>query len=896
VGTPELQIADFRLKTNLKSAIRNLKFPRSLPIYERPSLMNIQLSSLLIFLSPALAGATQPTAVPERPNPAKIELRTAEASVPMHWFGKRPVVEVKINEKGPYRFFLDTGAQGSVLDQGLADELKLPVVGKARVGSPGGKGLPANQVRLDQVEVGAAVLSGVPAVAFDRAILDLSEDTPRGVLSASTFPGFLVTLDYPQSRLVIRRGQLPAANGTRVFAYDAKRPLPEIRLSVAGEDATVHLDSGSPGGIMLPLALAERLPLASKPVEVARGERVDQDVVILGAKLNGQVTLGQYVLKNPDLRFQDIAQAPGHVGYEFLRGFAVTLDAANHRVQLVRQDEGPVSDKKDLEQLQGEWVMVSSERAGKKLSEKEISTFRRTIKGNKYTVTFEAEDGGHELHGTITLDPTKKPKAIDAVRSEGESKGKPMQGIYELDGAFQKVCFAPVGKERPTEFTSKAGTEHVLTVWKRVDRQRPAEPKQAEKTAKDRPGTTGQPPEVTWESLDARMKWEADQGFSGVVLVARDGKTVFHKAYGMANREKKIAMRPDTILAIGSTPIDFTKAAILLLAEAGKLSLEDPITKHFDKVPKDMKSVTIAHLMTGRSGLPDFHHLPTDRNRDHSWIDRAEAVRRIFDQKLLFEPGKERKHSHSAFGLLAAIVEIVSGQTYQEFTREHLFKPAWMTDTGFHGDKYAEERMAVGYGPFTDGMVNAPPYWGKTSWLVMGSGGQVSTAQDMWRWTKAVKGGKILSKESLKLYSGPGEGMLVGGDEHGFYIMYAGNPRSFMVVMSNELSPRRTPQLDRLGQELTALVSERKPAKFTLGVQLKVTEGSPVKVEGVAKGGAAERAGLRPGDVLLNAAGKPLSDDPGAVLGPLLQSGEVIEFEIERDGKRQTVKVKPALR
>jgi CubicO group peptidase (beta-lactamase class C family) len=407
---------------------------------------------------------------------------------------------------------------------------------------------------------------------------------------------------------------------------------------------------------------------------------------------------------------------------------------------------------------------------------------------------------------------------------------------------------------------------------------------------------TAQPPAVTWDSLDARMKWEAEHGFSGVVLVAKDGKIAFHKAHGMANREKKIAMRPDTMLAIGSTPIDFTKAAILLLVERGKLSLADSITKHFDNVPKDMKSMTIAHLMTGRSGLPDFHHLPTDRNRVHSWIDRAEAGRRILDQKLLFEPGKERKQSHSAFGLLAAIVEIVSGQSYQDFSREHLFKPAGMKDTGFFGEKYPEERMAIGYGPATDGEINAPPYWGKTSWLVMGSGGQVSTAEDMWHWTKAVYGGKILSKESLKLYGGPGDDMLIGGDMHGFYIMYAGNSRSFMVVMSNVLNPKHTPQLRQLGQELTALVSERKPAKFTLGVQLKVEQGNPVKVESLVKGGAAERAGLRPGDVLLKAAGKPLGDDPAMVLSLLLQSGDVIEFEIERDGKPHTVKVNPAPR
>src|SRR5437660_12359009 len=87
------------------------------------------------------------------------------------------------------------------------------------------------------------------------------------------------------------------------------------------------------------------------------------------------------------------------------------------------------------------------------------------------------------------------------------------------------------------------------------------------------------PPEVGWQTLGNRMKWEADRGFSGVVLIAHDGKVVCHEAYGAANREKKIPMRPDTILAIGSTPIDFTKAGILLLADRGKLSLKDPISK-----------------------------------------------------------------------------------------------------------------------------------------------------------------------------------------------------------------------------------------------------------------------------------------------------------------------------
>jgi CubicO group peptidase (beta-lactamase class C family) len=325
------------------------------------------------------------------------------------------------------------------------------------------------------------------------------------------------------------------------------------------------------------------------------------------------------------------------------------------------------------------------------------------------------------------------------------------------------------------------------------------------------------------------------------------------------------------------------------------VSLKDPIAKYIQNVPDDKKAITLEHLMTGRSGLQDFHDVPGDRDKDHSWIDRAEAVRRILGQKLLFEPGTRRAHSHSAFGLLAAVIEIASVQSYPEFVREHLFKPAGMTDTGFFGDKYPEARMAVGYGPRTDGEINAPPYWGKTSWLVMGSGGQVSTATDMWRWTRAVHGGKILSKESMKLY-GLGDGMLIGGDVYGFEILYAGNDRNYMVVVSNAGSPKTRPGLRKLGEDLTGLVVERKPSKFTLGVILDVGDGGRVKLQEVVAGGAAERAGLRVGDVLLKAAGKPLGSEPIAILGPLLETGDPIEFEIERDGKRQTVTVKPVAR
>ncbi len=404
------------------------------------------------------------------------------------------------------------------------------------------------------------------------------------------------------------------------------------------------------------------------------------------------------------------------------------------------------------------------------------------------------------------------------------------------------------------------------------------------------------PPPVTWDSLEARMLWESGKRFEGVVLVVRDGKSVFHQAFGMANREKKIAMTPETILAIGSTPIDFTKAGILLLADRGKLNLTDLISKYFDKVPEDKKTITIEHLMTGRSGLQNFHDIKGDRDPDHSWIDRDEAVRRIMNQKLLFKPGEKRQHSHSAWGLLAAIIEIASKQTYPEFTREHLFTPAGMKDTGFFGEKYAEERMAIGYGPRKDGEINAPPYWGKTSWLVMGSGGQVSTAMDMWRWLQAIQGGKILSPVSIRRFMGPGPTMLAGGDMYGFEIMYSGDHRNLMVVMSNVGSPKQRPGIRKLAQDLMALVLKRQPAKYSLGIQMDVQDNGKVTLQSVVPGSAAEQGGLRAGDCLLKIAGKAPSGNPSGILGPFLESGETIEFEIERDGQKKVLSVKPTPR
>jgi CubicO group peptidase (beta-lactamase class C family) len=313
-------------------------------------------------------------------------------------------------------------------------------------------------------------------------------------------------------------------------------------------------------------------------------------------------------------------------------------------------------------------------------------------------------------------------------------------------------------------------------------------------------------PPITFENLEDRMAVEALEGFSGSVLVQRDGEVVLSRGYGWADREHRYPNDEDTIYAIGSTPIDFTKAGILLLAQEGGLRLDDPLARWIENVPEDKRAITIEHLMTGRSGLRDFHDVPGDRDPDHAWIDRDEAVRRVFAGDLLFEPGTSRQHSHSAWVLLAAVIEIASGRTYPEFTRERLFEPAGMSDTRFFGEEYPEERMAIGYGSRSDGDVNAPAYWGPTSWLVMGSGGQVSTVLDLHRWNRTLRGGEILTGDWLERYWSPPGSLLSGGDAYGYEILYTEGPEDLFFLVSHTITPENRRQFEQLGRDLADLV------------------------------------------------------------------------------------------
>lgn len=318
-------------------------------------------------------------------------------------------------------------------------------------------------------------------------------------------------------------------------------------------------------------------------------------------------------------------------------------------------------------------------------------------------------------------------------------------------------------------------------------------------------------PALTWSTLPEALRKAEAEGFSGTVLAVQAGKEVLRAAYGYADRAAGRRTQLDDVYCIGSTPIEFTMTAVRLLAQRGKLGLDDPIGMHLPQVPADKRAMTIAHLLGGRSGLPDFHHVEgADWDPDLAWIDRDTAVARILAQPLRFAPGSERAHSHSGYVLLAAIVERVAGQSYAEFLRREIFAPAGMSRTGFYGESLGLDvaDFAVGGGPQRVGVPNIPPNWGPTSWLVMGSGGMASTLADLARYHAAIAAGRILTGPWRDQAMAPAVGL--AGSDRGYFVLHADDGKGSSVLLLSNTDGRSEP-LQTLWPALAALAGPARP-------------------------------------------------------------------------------------
>lgn len=240
--------------------------------------------------------------------------------------------------------------------------------------------------------------------------------------------------------------------------------------------------------------------------------------------------------------------------------------------------------------------------------------------------------------------------------------------------------------------------------------------------------------------------------FMGTVLVAQDGKVLLDQGYGFANLEWQIPNTPTTKFRLGSVTKQFTAASILLLEERGKLKVEDPVKKYMPDAPAAWDKITIFHVLTHTSGIPNFTSFPDYRDTAAAATTPEKLVARFRDKPLDFQPGEKWSYSNSGYVLLGYLIEKVSGKSYSDFVQQNIFAPLGMKDSGYDSNSAVIERRAAGYSRGKDGPVNA----GFVHMSIPFSAGALySTTEDLLRWEQGLFGGKVLKPESLAKMTTP---------------------------------------------------------------------------------------------------------------------------------------------
>ena len=284
------------------------------------------------------------------------------------------------------------------------------------------------------------------------------------------------------------------------------------------------------------------------------------------------------------------------------------------------------------------------------------------------------------------------------------------------------------------------------------------------------PPDAGEQAPKTWQelpkALDSHLKKRAEAGeFAGVALVARGDSVVFHEAYGLANRPFAVPVRKDTKFNLGSINKVFTKVAVAQLMKQSKLSLDDKVGKLLPDYPnKDVAAkVTVRQLLDHSSGLGDFFGEKFDATPKNRLRDNKDFLSLFASEPLLFEPGTSRQYSNAGYVVLGLIVEKVSGKGYYDCVREKVFAPAGMKDTDSYMADAPTPNLADGYTAAWDFKEHPgePPRSNQYTRPARGSsaGGGYSTAEDLLRFARALKGGKLLSK--------PYADWVLGGPEPG---------------------------------------------------------------------------------------------------------------------------------
>jgi predicted aspartyl protease len=260
-------------------------------------------------------------------------------AIPIKKLAHLSIIEILINGQGPYEFIVDTGAGVTVIDKDLVTSLGLAVLGTTAVGSPMAEPMQVDSIHISSLTIGDVIIEDQPGVSMELQTVFDPLQAPDGILAAASLAGFLVTIDFPENIVIVRKGELPEADGRRVLEYSKDSTVPHIPISLAGQQLYAAMDTGAPSPIVVPASTVPTLPLASKPAVTGQGRTVDATFEIRSATLDGALTIGDVTIDSPTVAFSD-RTSQAHIGMGILLGFSVTIDCANRRLTLEHPQAG----------------------------------------------------------------------------------------------------------------------------------------------------------------------------------------------------------------------------------------------------------------------------------------------------------------------------------------------------------------------------------------------------------------------------------------------------------------------------------------------------------------------------------------------------------------------------
>jgi CubicO group peptidase (beta-lactamase class C family) len=295
---------------------------------------------------------------------------------------------------------------------------------------------------------------------------------------------------------------------------------------------------------------------------------------------------------------------------------------------------------------------------------------------------------------------------------------------------------------------------------------------------------------------DSVMKAAEAKGFSGVARIARNGNVILEKGYGLADRAAKIPFTKSTVVQIGSNTKDFTAVAILQLQNRGLLSVDDKLSRFFPNAPNDKKDITIWQLVKHEAGFP------LGLGGDFEPVSKAQLIDNAMKFKLLFPPGSRKSYSNTGYALLAAVIEQVSGKSYDNYIRDNILAPLGLTHTGFLLPQFPERDLAHGYranGEDAGTMLAKPHAADGPYWNLRGNGGMLSTVSDMHEFYQALfETDKLLPRNARNGMFDPNEPAGLAGSDLVNFFLYERMPRlGLEIIMASTNAAMKVPMVRR---------------------------------------------------------------------------------------------------